>query len=208
MPISLSILIPSIPERMTHLARTVCELERQAKNKPVEILVLLDNKKRTTGSKRSSLIQQAQGEFISFVDDDDRIATDYVDELLHVINKNPQADCINFLVEVDIAGLSRKKTKYHSSLTYSEDENFYYRKPNHIMCYARRIASQYKFPDTSYGEDDRWAHQVCHLIRSEEVIDKVLYYYDYKLKRPNNNPVLRNWENHMMVNSLKPDLKR
>ncbi|SCM92825.1 Uncharacterized protein BWINRASL_01028 [Bacillus mycoides] len=46
-------------------------LYEQAQNKPVEILVLLENKKRTTGEKRNILVEQAKGEYVAFVDDDE-----------------------------------------------------------------------------------------------------------------------------------------
>ncbi|HHT7236965.1 MULTISPECIES: hypothetical protein [Bacillus] len=55
--IALSILIPSVPERMTHLKRMIDTLYEQAYNKPVEILVMLENKKRSTGEKRNILIE-------------------------------------------------------------------------------------------------------------------------------------------------------
>ncbi|PEE75266.1 hypothetical protein COM81_18945 [Priestia megaterium] len=203
MEIKLSVLIPSTPDRLTHLARMISELDRQSAQLPVEILVMIDNKKRTTGSKRNILIEQAQGEYISFVDDDDRIEPDYVQTLVETIDQNPIADCITFDVEINLSGLEKKITKYDVNYLHSQDDQYYYRKPNHIMCYARRIAVQEKFLNISYGEDDEWAARASTLIKNQIKIQRVLYYYDYLLKRPKNNPSLRNWENQLMKSSLE-----
>ena len=78
----LSILIPSLPERIHLLSSVLSDLHEQSKGKPVEVLVLTDNRHRTTGQKRNQLIGLAQGRFISFVDDDDSVAADYVDQIL------------------------------------------------------------------------------------------------------------------------------
>ncbi|SDW43355.1 Glycosyl transferase family 2 [Marininema mesophilum] len=202
MGIKLSILIPSIPGRLTHLARMVSELERQSQQLPVEILVLIDNKKSSIGVKRNVLLNQAQGEFITFVDDDDRVETDYIHTLLETIYNHPDADCIPFDVEVNLSGLSKKICKYDIQYSHSEDDHYYYRKPNHIMCYAKKIAVKHKYMDINYGEDDEWAERASKLVQKQIKIDKVLYYYDYVLKRPSDNPGLRMWENQLMSQNI------
>lgn len=70
------------------------------------------------------------------------------------------------------------------------------------MCYSKRISSQEKFLDLSYGEDDEWAMRASMLIKEQVKISRVLYYYDYVLKRPKNNTMLRNWENQLMKNAI------
>ncbi|MGG0176651.1 hypothetical protein [Gottfriedia acidiceleris] len=57
MDIILSILIPTVPERMGYLNKIINELDKQSKTYPVEILVLLENKKRSIGEKRNVLIE-------------------------------------------------------------------------------------------------------------------------------------------------------
>lgn len=182
--IVLSILIPSVPERMTHLKQMLDTLYEQAKDKPVEILVLLENKKRTTGEKRNILIEQAQGEYVVFVDDDDRVEPNYIDTLCTTIASNATADCIVFDVSVNFNNLFTKVTKFGKELEHTEDENFYYRKPNHIMCYAKRIAVQHKFLNVSYGEDDEWGARVSQDIVNQVKIPATLYHYDYVPKPP------------------------
>ncbi|MDQ0417416.1 glycosyltransferase involved in cell wall biosynthesis [Croceifilum oryzae] len=204
MDIILSILIPSIPERASCLSRVVSELQRQSERFPVEILVFIDNKKRSIGTKRNVLIQQAKGDFVVFVDDDDRVTPDYVDSLLSAIRQTPDADCITFDVEVSLGGIVKKICKY--DVAYSgdklEDEQYYYRNPNHIMCFSKKLASQYQYLDISFGEDTEWAVQVRDQIRKQEKIPKVLYYYDYMFKREGRQ---KGMENNIMLQTLKQE---
>ena len=84
--VKLSVLIASVSSRLaTKMPRIFRDLERQAKGKDAEVLVFLDDRKRSIGRKRNALVSIAQGEFVSFVDDDDRVAHDYVDRLLERI---------------------------------------------------------------------------------------------------------------------------
>lgn len=179
MSVKLSILIPSVPERMGHLQRIVDELYKQSQNKPVEILVMLENRKRTTGAKRNALIEQAQGEYVVFIDDDDRVESNYVDTLCSTIEANPGVDCIVFDALVNYNGQFTKICKYGKEHGHWEDANFYYRKPNHVMCYARRIASKHKYLDISFGEDDEWGARASTDIVNQVRVPAILYYYDF-----------------------------
>ena len=57
----LSILTPSVPERLdSHLKNLIKKIEKQIKNKKVEHLIFLDNKKRSIEEKRESLVDIAK----------------------------------------------------------------------------------------------------------------------------------------------------
>lgn len=182
MDILLSVLIPSVPERMPFLTSIVGELERQVTNRPVEFLTMLENRRRSIGMKRNALLEQAQGKYVVFVDDDDRIDSSYIDSLLSCLEQNPEADCVVFDVAVYQNGKFDRICKYGQEYVYGFDHAHYYRKPNHLMCYARHIAANHKFRNVSYGEDDEWAARVSQDIQSQVRIPKVLYYYDYVSK--------------------------
>jgi hypothetical protein len=47
--------------------------------KDIEILLFLDNKKRTVGGKRDALVQMSRGKYFMFVDDDDDLVS--IDEI-------------------------------------------------------------------------------------------------------------------------------
>jgi hypothetical protein len=74
----------------------IYELTKQAEGKPVQLITLYDNRVWTVGQKRNRLLWMAEGEYLTFVDDDDEVAGDYVDTLLGAIDKARGADVICF----------------------------------------------------------------------------------------------------------------
>ncbi|RXZ80812.1 glycosyltransferase family 2 protein [Paenibacillaceae bacterium] len=180
--IKLSLLIPSLPERAEHLESLYWQLEPQIDGEPVELLIMTDNRKRTIGAKRNALVEQAQGAYVAFVDDDDRVSPHYVRSLLTAIEQNPETDCIVFDVQVHMNGSPLKLCKYGLEYEYGMDDHFFYRKPNHLMCHARRNALKHKFIDTSYGEDDEWARRLSVDITSQSRVHDTLYHYDWVIK--------------------------
>src|SRR5665213_1512186 len=90
----LSILICNVQKRLQKLSQLVEHLEKQAHNKPVEILWLGDTKTMTVGEKRNKLLSISKGDYVCFVDDDDWVADDYIDEILNGIESKP--DCVTF----------------------------------------------------------------------------------------------------------------
>jgi len=88
----LSILICSVFER--DAKPLVQKLLAQIGTEPVEVLMLADNRKRSTGFKRQVLLNNAQGEYVTFIDDDDSVSADYIAEVLTATENN--ADVIVF----------------------------------------------------------------------------------------------------------------
>ena len=177
----LSILIPSVFERYELLKKLTDEMNKQINGNPeskqVEIVVLLENRRRTIGHKRNDLLELSKGDYVVFVDDDDRISDDFVKELLLATKNN--FDCIVYDVSVSINGGNPKICKYGKEYQHSEDTNYYYRKPNPRMCYKREVAIKHKFKDMSFYEDDEWAERSTPSIQSQYRINKVLYMYDF-----------------------------
>ena len=94
MHIALSILTPTIPSRKEQLSKLSEKIAKQSNDLAVEHLSFADNRTRTIGAKRQSLLDIARGEYIAFVDDDDDIEPDYVSEILLAIKQGP--DVITF----------------------------------------------------------------------------------------------------------------
>lgn len=181
----LSILIPSVSERRkTFLPKSLEMLYGQLESLPledqkqVEIIYLIDNKTMMLGDKRNLMVDMAKGEYISFVDCDDRISDDYISSLLEGIKSG--ADSIVFLAEVSLNGQTPKICRY--SKDYTNDYNTeteYHRLPNHIPCIKRRVSKKVSFPSLKRAEDSGYAKLLKPHLKSEYKIDKVLYYYDY-----------------------------
>lgn len=184
--ITLSILVPSAHTRAFTFAQAIqSSLYWQWENlspldqSRVEILVWADNKMRPLGQKRNEMVDAAQGRYVAFVDDDDRLTPDYLSTLLGAIDRHP-VDVIVFDVSVSINGGAPKPCRY--SINYARDYNTrvgYCRLPNHIMCVRREHALRAKFPEISHGEDSEYARRLRPFLETEFNIGRVLYYYDF-----------------------------
>lgn len=144
----------------------------------VEILMLTDNKAMMLGHKRNAMIDIAQGRYIVFVDDDDRIEHDYLSSLLEATLSD--ADVITFLVSVSLNGEDPQICRY--SKNFRKDRNTtdgYERLPNHICAVKRDIATRVSFPSIAYGEDSGYSKLLRPHLRTEHAINRVLYHYDY-----------------------------
>jgi glycosyltransferase involved in cell wall biosynthesis len=174
----LSILIASITERQKiFLPRVLESLEAQVRNKPVEILVLTDNRMRSIGEKRNRLLSLAQGEYLCFVDDDDQLSPNYVDHIVEALATRP--DCVVFDAWVTLNGKSGKICKYGKEFTPENTAQAYFRKPNHLMVHKKDKVKDIKFLDINFGEDDEWANRVVAGIETQVRINEVLYNYEY-----------------------------
>lgn len=150
----------------------------QSAQKQVEIMVLTDNKQVMLGAKRNNMIDICQGEYVSFVDDDDEIAPNYISSLLEATLS--KADVITFTAMVSING-SNKKPCYYSkdNIRDYNTTDAYYRIPNHICCVRKEVSLKSSFPNILKGEDAGYAKLLLPYIKTEHKIDEVLYYYNY-----------------------------
>lgn len=186
----LSILIPSIPSRLSMLKDLLQELDHQSKGLDVEILALSDNCKRQVGIKRNSLMQMAKGEYITHLDDDDFVAPDYIERILDCINNGAKPDVICFKSRCYID--DEQPFIVSTSLAYENEESKYVdasaklrnnirRKPWHWCVWKAEIALKGSFPtDFYFGEDWHWLQQVIPLCTSETLIDRELHIYRHK----------------------------
>ena len=179
---TLSILICSLHSRREKFYKNlITELEKQLKEYKnahyIQIVSIIDNKKMTVGHKRNQLIECANGDYLCFVDDDDRVSDDYIKELHTAIQTND--DCICFDVEVK---LNKNKPMIAHFGNYKVNKNLkthYERMPNHLMAVKTEIAKKCKFPEVNFKEDDIYGFRMAKFIKSIHKINKVLYYYDF-----------------------------
>lgn len=179
MTVTLSILIPALPERLTLLGSLMEDLTRQAEGLPVEVLVFLDNRQRTLGTKWNALVEAAQGNYVTKVDDDDQVSATYVRDILQAIEQHPGVNCILFDVAFYLCGKFQKIFRYGQEYGWTETDDYIYREPAPFMCWQRQIMSRYKFLDVTGSEDSEWInngpwkHETISQIR----IPHVLYSY-------------------------------
>ncbi len=105
----LSILILTVPKRQKRYFPRLTQhlLEQIGDREDIEVLGLYDNKKRSVGEKRNNLLEIAKGEYLTFIDDDDRIADDYIESITKVIDlKSP--DVVVFESIATVNGIAPK----------------------------------------------------------------------------------------------------
>jgi len=179
-----SILILGISERFDNVKKLILKLEEQIKKinlvKEIEILTLIDNKVRTVGKKRQSLIDISNGEFVSFIDDDDDVSDDYIETIYNTLVVNGNVDVITFK---QIARINQDPdTPIIFSLNHETNDDYIAggiikRKPFHMCIWNSNLAKSVKFPDISKTEDWFWLKQLCEKAKKEYHIDKFLHYY-------------------------------
>lgn len=146
---------------------------------PIEI-VSCSNEFISIGEKRNLLLNEANGDYICFIDDDDMVSDDYILKVLNALKSEPDCCSLNGIITFD----SEKPKEFKHSIqydAYSEDENYYYRFPNHLNAIKSSICKQVKFPEINHGEDTSFATQIKNLdlLKKESTIEGIIYYYKY-----------------------------
>jgi hypothetical protein len=180
--VKLSVLVCGLYERMPDRGGSgepwdesvLFSLIEQAEGKPVQLLTIYDNRVWTVGQKRNRLLAMAEGEYFTFVDDDDEVAPDYIDRLLDTIQKARGADVLTFrqdCIRGDLGGRV-EKCRYGLYLAYRNgtmpDGSLWWEgKPAHTMCWRTDLVQDVTFPDGSFGEDVGWVAKACAVARTE-----------------------------------------
>lgn len=179
----LSVLIPTLPERFESLKRLTSVLDR-TKTEQVEIRIHDAGRGvMTTGEKRNRLIEAAEGEYFSFVDDDDLVPDYYISELLSAINQNP--DVVTFVGYMTTDRNNRQDFTIKLGSEYVTRNNHHYRFPNHLCAFKKSLVQHIKFEHINVGEDYRWAKAINdrRILKSEVHINKSMYWYDFNSKK-------------------------
>ena len=175
-----SILMPTVPARRSFRAKILAQLEPQLEaHNDIELLVLEDNRKRDYGAKMQSMVDIARGEYLCFVDDDDRISPTYVAEIRAAMDRG--VDCIGFHAECSLNGAPGKLVRYSAeTAVWSEDATMYYRNPQHLTPIKSELVRKVPWVG-HYGADHIWSHRMTAegWIKSGVVLPSTMYFYDY-----------------------------
>lgn len=137
-----------------------------------------DFMKMTVGEKRNKLLRSASGEYVCFIDDDDKISPQYIRMILDSMSTRPGMDCYPFRVEFKNKLLGRHDVLF--SRTFARDSNkgdVWERMPNHLIPVRRDLALRVMFDNIQMGEDARYAKNLKPHLKTECMIPEVLYYY-------------------------------
>lgn len=180
--VKLSILIPAIPERMNKLSATLHwyneHIEKYNLKEQVELLSIIDNKKRSIGRKRSDLIAIAQGEYVAMSDDDDYFTEAYFENIESAINEGQ--DVITYWQYARI-------NKLHTFVSFGlrndnqpeMNRGITCRPAWHCCTWKRDLIKDIMFGDSNYGEDDKFATEANVIAKTEKFIDQVCHVYQH-----------------------------
>lgn len=179
----LSILIPSIPERLDSLRAIISTYEsyigRYGLTGLVEIVCLCDNKKRSIGRKRTDLISLANGKYLVMTDDDaDRLTRRYFEKISAAIESD--ADVITYYqfarINNDFTFVDfrlRNENEYQNHLGITK------RPAWHCCTWKTDVVKNIKFGDSNYGEDDVFQREANKLAKTEYHIPDVCHTYEH-----------------------------
>lgn len=184
----LSILIPTVPQRAKLFLELHSEINKQLEmcNAFGLVEVISDDAPvgtKTTGQKRNDLIRSAQGDYVWFIDDDDMIMPNAIQNVLTALEQKPDALGINGIMTTD--GNNQKEWYISKDLEYTADYSkgyeVYLRPTNHITPTKREIAKLIQFENKSNFEDYAYCMELKNLglIKTEVKIDEPVYHYRY-----------------------------
>jgi glycosyltransferase involved in cell wall biosynthesis len=182
----LSICICALQSRIGMLGALRRELESQIERcnaqELVEVIINMDNKEKSTGKKRQELLEQAKGEYIVYIDDDDWVSDDYVCEVLKGCRSKCDVIAIFGWIETDGKNRINWETSawYDNKTIVDNGKSKYIRTVNHICPSRIELAIQAGFNDVSNGEDKFYSDRLKKLVFTQYTIGKHLYFYRFK----------------------------
>ena len=182
----LSILIPSLAKRTDFLNRLLCLLDHQL-TEAVEVLVNIDNGASKIGEKRNALLRAANGDYVCFIDDDDRVTDDYVQQMLKGIAMGVDVVSIQgVLREINgdgrLDGLFIDKPYQPWKTVEADGKRVYLRGVQHLDAMKREIALSVMFEPRNFGEDSVRSKTLeqRHQKLTWHEVGKPTYYYDFQ----------------------------
>ena len=163
---TLTILIATVPSRKHLVKKLITKLEKLIEGyDDIQIFCLYDNMMITTGAKRNKLMSMVDSAYVCYVDDDDMVSNDYIEEIYPHL-KSLQYDIVSFNVHYkdDVGG-----DKIYDFSEYP---------PTHV--HVRRTEKITRpFADIKTGEDRQWMLENSPNIGEVLHIPKVLYTYRF-----------------------------
>ncbi len=185
--IKLSILILSIPSRFDIVRPLIEKLIVQIGDREdVEILSLMDNKSLHIWEKRNELMRIARGTHMTWLDDDDDVAENYVDKLTQTIQDNPEVDVISFNQKCFLNGVEAnvfaKMGHPHEDVLPDPTGMRYQdtlRPPYHWCCWRTSLATSEPFRSSfSQGDKGQSTEDIDWLRRLFPKVEKDIYLKD------------------------------
>lgn len=182
----LSILVLTIPGREAFLQDLITRLEPQLTD---EVELLIDGRRDVSiGAKRNHLVNECDGMYCAFIDDDDMVSPNYVSKHLDLIKQtNHQVDGIGFTGIITMDGKNPQKFVHKAGEEWREVRAgsmvTYYRPLNHLNVVKTYFRRAKPFPEINHGEDHAQALEMNPAIDPEltlDITDEIMYFYNVR----------------------------
>ena len=204
-----SVLIPTIPGREDKLRILIASIqEKVARICPeirLEICIAFDNRETSIGMKRQQLLTQANGRYLSFIDDDDHITDAYIEDLkacfhggYSVMRLRGQINEYTFTHSIDV--------KLSDPMATRDVPAVFQRPPNHLNPILSDVAKMIPFKNATHGEDLDWTITLLksNFLETEYQSDLSRIHYIYDLNNRVLNPeTVTNQQNITFEEMLK-----
>lgn len=182
-----SILVATLGQRRGRFKRLTDALAPQLEqhNGAVELVAYWNVGESPLSVIRQSLVDDARGTYISFIDDDDLVPYYFVNEVIDAIARyyrehDRYVDYVGWQMQTYVDEQPLKPT-FHS-LRYDrwwDDDAGYYRDISHLnpIRKGKVIEVGADFRRTSPPEDVAWSDQLRRHLTTEEYVDRVMYHY-------------------------------
>jgi hypothetical protein len=179
----LSVLIASTPTRWEMTNKLYGNLLSMVGDKEIEILLFMDNHKRSIGHKRQALMEIAKGDFMLWCDSDDEILS--LDEIYEATAQDVDVIDYKALCRNNDGSTFIVTQKLGYEITHESNGRGGYadmNRPPFQNCAWNKKFKKFSFPDSSYGEDYHWLEQCYKEAKTEVFIDKIIYKYNFDEK--------------------------
>ncbi len=184
----ISILTPITPNRINVYQNLINNLEEQRRRLklPKEFLdqqIELDNFEKSIGEKRNNLLERAKNKYSIFIDSDDNVSNNFLQDIIQVIDSEPDTITFKSLQtdnnQIYNFSLQHKEFKRSDVVKNGKREMFW--PVGHISLIKTEIAKQIKFQHCNYREDIMQSEELLKsgLLKTEIHFNEIMYYYNF-----------------------------
>lgn len=180
----ISILIPSIPQRIDRLKELIAKYESYISlyNLDAEIISLIDNKRMTIGAKRNALVDLARGSYWVMSDEDDELTEVYFSQINKINEVYYEGSSIDVVTYLQSARINEDQSTVKFGLKNINEElvkdGITNRPAWHCCTWRKEAVKDARFDSSlNWGEDDLFQRVANQLAKTEIHIPEICHIY-------------------------------